>query len=65
MIDHENVLDVLRRGPAFTDLPPLGKMRDAHPVAMARLENIMQLIESNAILEAVTLLPLSLTLDMI
>jgi hypothetical protein len=40
-------------------------MRDAHPVAMARLENIMQLTESNAILEAVTLLPLSLTLDMI
>jgi hypothetical protein len=62
-IDHEKMLDILGRGPAFTDLTPLGKMRDAYPLAMMRLENMVALIENHAIAEAVAMLPLSLTLN--
>jgi hypothetical protein len=62
-IDHEKMLDILGRGPAFTDLTPLGKMRDAYPLAMMRLENMVALIEHDAIAEAVAMLPLSLTLN--
>jgi hypothetical protein len=62
-MDHEKILDILGRGPAFTDVPPLGKMRDAYPLAMMRLENIVALIENDAIAEAVAMLPLSLTVN--
>jgi hypothetical protein len=64
-INHEKYLDIVGRGPAFTDMSPLGKMRDAYPLAMARLENIVALIDHDAIAEAVALLPLSLTLNAI
>jgi hypothetical protein len=64
-IDRERVLDICGRGPAFTDLAPLGKMRDSYPLAMTRVENILALIDNDAIAAAIALLPLSLAFNAI
>jgi hypothetical protein len=44
----------------LTDLTPVGKMRDAYPLVIARVEHINKLLENDAIAEAVVWLPLCL-----
>jgi hypothetical protein len=44
----------------LTDLSQVGKMRDAYPLVLTRIENILQLIDQNVFPEAVALLLLSL-----
>jgi hypothetical protein len=44
----------------LTDLSQVGKMHDACPFVLTKIENILQLIDQNAFPEAVALLPLSL-----
>jgi hypothetical protein len=40
----------------LTDLSQVGKRRDAYPLVLTRIENILQLIDQNAFAEAVALL---------
>jgi hypothetical protein len=59
--------EVMRRilglkGP-LTDLTQLGKMRDAYPLVIARVEHINKLFQNDAIAEAVVWLPLCLSLN--
>jgi hypothetical protein len=64
-INHDRVRDILGSGPPFTDLSHLGKMTDAHPLIVTRIQNIIELIDRNAIAEAIALLPLSLCFNAI
>jgi hypothetical protein len=59
-INQDRVRAILDMAAPLTDLSQVGKMRDAYPLALTRIENILQLIDQNAFPEAVALLPLSL-----
>jgi hypothetical protein len=59
-INQDRVRGILDLAAPLTDLSQVGKMRDAYPLVLTRIENILQLIDQNAFPEAVTLLPLSL-----
>jgi hypothetical protein len=62
-IDLERVRGILTLKAPLLDLSPLGKMRDAYPLVLMRVENIVTLIENDAIAEAVALLPMALCFD--
>jgi hypothetical protein len=44
----------------LSDLTQVGKMRDAIPLVITRIKNILELVDQNSFPEAVALLPLSL-----
>jgi hypothetical protein len=50
----------LKLGAPLTDLSQVGKMRDAYPLVICRIEHIVKLFEMEANAEAVVWLPLSL-----
>jgi hypothetical protein len=64
-IDHVRVHEILGFGPALTDLSPIGKMRDAYPLVMMGIRNLVALIDHGAIAETISLLPLCLSLHAI
>jgi hypothetical protein len=64
-INQDRVRAVLDLAAPLTDLSQVGKMRDAYPLVLTRIENIMQLIDQNAFPEAVALLSLSLCFNAI
>jgi hypothetical protein len=59
-INQERIREILGLKAPLTDLTPLGKMRDAYPLAITRVENIVALIDQDAIVEAIILLPMTL-----
>jgi hypothetical protein len=62
-INQDKVREILDLAAPLTDLSQVGKMRDAYPLVLTRIENIIQLIDQNALPEAVTLLPLLLSFN--
>jgi hypothetical protein len=64
-INHRKVLKVLGHGSLLTDRIQAGKMRDFYRLAILRIENIMALINHDALAEVVALLPLFLCLSVI
>jgi hypothetical protein len=62
LINQDRVCAILDLAAPLTDLSQIGKMRDAYPLVLTRIENILQLINQNAFPEAVALLSLSLSL---
>jgi hypothetical protein len=63
-ISQERVRAILDLAAPLSDLSQIGKMRDAYPFVITRIENIFELIDQNAFPEAVALLPLSLCFHM-
>jgi hypothetical protein len=59
-INQDRVRPILDLAAPLTNLSQVGKMRDAYSLVLTRIENILQLIDQNAVPEAVALLPLSL-----
>jgi hypothetical protein len=59
-IDQNKVRAILHLEAPLDDLSPLGKMRDAYPLAIMRVENIVALIGQDAIIEAIARLPMTL-----
>jgi hypothetical protein len=55
-INQDRVRAILDLAAPLTDLSQIGKMRDAYPLVLTRIENIMQLIDQNAFPEAAALL---------
>jgi hypothetical protein len=62
-IDRRKVPKILGYGPPLTDLSQVGKMRDFYPLVIMRIENLVALINHDAIAEAIALLPLSICLS--
>jgi hypothetical protein len=59
-INQDWVRVILNLVAPLTDLSQVGKIRDAYPLVLTRIENILQPIDQNAFPETVALLPLSL-----
>jgi hypothetical protein len=59
-INQDRAHVILDLAAPLTDLSQIGKMRDACPGVLTRIQNILQLTNQNAFPEAVALLPLSL-----
>jgi hypothetical protein len=59
-ISQERVRATLDLAAPLSDLSQIGKMRDAYPLVITRIENILELIDQNAFPKAVALLPLAL-----
>jgi hypothetical protein len=57
-INQDRVRAILDLAAPLTDLSQGGKMHDAFPLVLTRIENILQLIGQNAFSEAVAFLPL-------
>jgi hypothetical protein len=57
--------EILRLGAPLTDLSQIGKMRDAYPLVIARVEHVIQLFQEDANAEAVAWLPLCLCFNAI
>jgi hypothetical protein len=57
--------EILGLGAPLTDLTQVGKMRDAYPLVITRVEHINKLFQRGAIAEAVAWLPLSLCFNAI
>jgi hypothetical protein len=52
-------------GAPLADLRQVGKMRDAHPLVIARVEHLNKLFQNDAITEAVVWLPICLAFNAI
>jgi hypothetical protein len=61
--DPVKMRQILRLGAPLTDLSQLGKMRDADPLAIARVEHIEMLFQHQAFAEGVVWLPLCFCFD--
>jgi hypothetical protein len=59
-LNQDRVHVILDLAAPLTDLSQVGKMRDAYPFVLTRLQNILRQTNQNAFSEAVALLPLSL-----
>jgi hypothetical protein len=59
-INQDRVPAILDLAASLTDLSQVGKMRDAYPLVLARIENTLRLIDQNDFHETVALLPLLL-----
>jgi hypothetical protein len=55
-VNVEEMKRVLNLGEVFTDLTSTGKMRDAYPIALFRLEHVLTLFDAELFAEAVYLL---------
>jgi hypothetical protein len=62
-INQERVRAILDLAAPLSDLSQIGKMRDAYPLVITRIENILELIDQNAFPGAVALLSLSLCIN--
>jgi hypothetical protein len=60
LVDGLNLRSVLSLGPALEDTSSAGKMRDAYPIAIFRLEHVLTLFEHQFFGEALYLLPWAL-----
>jgi hypothetical protein len=63
--DPEVMRQILRLGAPLNDLTKVGKMRDAYPLVIARVDHINKLFDNDAIAEAVVWLPLCLCFNAI
>jgi hypothetical protein len=59
-VDARKMNQVLQLGEVFTDTTSTGKMRDAYPLALFRLEHVLKLLEYGLYAEAVYLAPWAL-----
>jgi hypothetical protein len=57
--------EILKLGAPLTDLSQVGKMRDAYPLVITRVEHMNMLFQKGAVAEAVAWLPLSLCFNAI
>jgi hypothetical protein len=63
--DSERTRFILGLGAPLTDLSQIGKMRDAYPLVITRIEHINALFQNDAIAEGVAWLPLCLCFNAI
>jgi hypothetical protein len=59
-VNQNRVRAILDLAAPLTDLSQVGKMRDAYPLVLTKIENILQMIDQNSFPDGVALLPLSL-----
>jgi hypothetical protein len=58
-VDPKIINDILNLGPVFSDFSAIGRMRDIYPIALFRLEYVIELFSKNKIAEALYLAPVA------